>query len=58
MEERYGTTINGIEWKINLERKVLMSTEDPKMQRKLKQKEITRLKRLIKDKNNGRKSNM
>jgi len=54
MKEKYGTTINGIEWEIDLDREVLISTEDPKMQRKLNQKEITHLRKLIKDKKNGR----
>ncbi len=58
MKERYGTNLNGIEWEIDLERKLLISTEDPKTQKKLNQKEITRLRRLIKDKNNGRKDEM
>ena len=53
MKEKYGTKINGIEWEIDLERKVLISTDDAKMQRKLTQKEIIQLKKLIKDKNNG-----
>ena len=58
MKEKYGTTINGTEWEIDLERRRLISTKDSKMQRKLNQKEITHLKKLIKYKNNGRKSEM
>jgi len=54
MKEKYGTKINGIEWEIDLERKVLISTDDTKIQRKLNQEEIIHLKKLIGDKNNGR----
>lgn len=53
-KERYATQIGDIEWEIDLEGKRLISTEDPKMQRKINQKEIIHLKKLIKDKNNGR----
>lgn len=42
MEEKtkYATRIGGTEWEIDLERKALISTEDPRIQRKLNKKRI------------------
>lgn len=57
-KERYATVIGRIEWEIDLERKMLISTKDPKIQRKLNRKEMIHLKKLIRDKNNDRKNEM
>lgn len=54
--EKYGTTINGIEWEIDLERKRLVSVDGPKLIRRLNKKEIKHIRELMKDKN-GRKTN-
>lgn len=57
-KERYAPLIERTGWEIDLERGMLIYTEDLKMQRRLSQKEIIHLKKLIKDKNNGRKNKM
>jgi hypothetical protein len=46
--EKYGTTVDGIEWEIDLERKRLISIKNPKLIRKLSKKEIKRIRRLMK----------
>ena len=48
--EKYGTTLDGINWEIDLERKRLISIEDPKLIRKLSKTEIKRIMELMKNK--------
>ena len=43
--------VNGMEWEIDLERKRLVSTENPKLIRKLNRIEVKRIRKLIKKKN-------
>jgi hypothetical protein len=46
--ERYGTTVDEIEWEIDLKRKRLVSIKDPKLVRKLSKIEIRRIRELMK----------
>jgi len=48
--EKYGTTVDGIEWEIELGRKRLVSVEDPKIVRKLSKIEMKRIRELMKRK--------
>ncbi len=50
--EKYGTTLNGINWEIDLERKRLISIGNPKLIRKLSKTEIKRIRELMKNKKN------
>jgi len=47
-QERYGTTIDGKDWEIDLERKRLISLVDPKLVKKLNKIEIKRIRELMK----------
>ena len=55
--EKYGTTVDGIEWEIDLERKRLTSLKNPKLVRRLNKIEMKRIRELMKKKN-GRESKM
>ena len=48
MNEKYGTTIDGIEWEIDLEKEGLVNVEDSKLARKLSKIEVRHLRELIK----------
>lgn len=46
-EEKYGTTVDGIEWEIDLERKRLISVKDSKLIRKLSKLEVRGIREII-----------
>ena len=48
MEEKYGATINGKVWEIDLERNRLINLEDPKLIRRLSKNEIKCIKEVMK----------
>lgn len=50
--EKYGTTLDGINWEIDLERKRLISIGNPKLIRTLSRTEIKRIRELMKNKKN------
>ena len=49
---KYGTVLNDIEWEIDLERKRLVSLDDPKLIKKLTKKGVKHLRELIKNDKN------
>ena len=46
--ERYGTTIDGVEWEIDLEGERMFSIENPELVRKLSKIEMKRIRDLMK----------